>query len=70
MNKYDYNLSQNEMLDTKIKAIQQIKIADIALNNTIRFESNTLKHYFFDKTTNIQNQCCLLDNKDNMILQE
>ena len=38
------------MLDTKSKAIQQIKIEDIALSNTTGLESNTLKHYFFDKT--------------------
>ena len=38
------------MLDTKSKAIQQIKIEDIALSNTTSFESNTLKHYLFDKT--------------------
>ena len=59
MNKYDY--TQNQMLDTKSKAIQRIKI-HIALNNTIGFESNTLKHYFFDKTAIIQIQqlgnCC------------
>ena len=46
MNKYDYNHIQNQMLDTKSKAIQQIKIEVIALSNTIVFESNTLKHYF------------------------
>ena len=50
MNKYDYNHTQNQMLDTKRKAMQQIKIEDIALSNTSCFESNTLKHYFFDKT--------------------
>ena len=55
MKKYDYNHTQNEMLDTKSKAIQQIKIEDIALSNTICFESNTLTHYF-DKTAVIQNQ--------------
>ena len=51
MNKYDYNHTKNKMLDTKCKAIRQIKTEDIALsnNNTIGFESNTLKHNFFDK---------------------
>ena len=44
MNKYDYNHNQNQVLDTKSKTIQQIKIKDIALSNIIRFESNTLKH--------------------------
>ena len=63
MNKYDYNHTQNQMLDTNSKAIQQIEIEDIALNNTIGFESNTLKHYFFDKTAIIQIQYCLLDKK-------
>ena len=53
------------MLDTNSKAIQQIKrrIEDIALSNTTGFGSNTLKHYFFDKTAIIQIQCCLLDEK-------
>ena len=63
MNKYDYNHTQNQMLDTKSKAIQQIKIEDITLSNTIGLESNTLKHYFFDKTTIMQIQYCLLDKK-------
>ena len=50
MNRYDYNHTQNQMLDAKSKAIQQIKIEEIAaLSNTIGFESNTLKHYFFDQ---------------------
>ena len=49
MNKYDYNHAQNKMLDDKNKAIQHIKIEDAALNNTIGFKSNILKHYFFDK---------------------
>ena len=43
MNKYDYNHTQNQMLDTKSKAIQQIKIEDTALSNTIGLESNTLQ---------------------------
>ena len=51
VNKYDYNHTQNKMLDTKSKAMQQIKIEDVAFNNTNGFESNILKHYFFDKTT-------------------
>ena len=64
MNKYDYNHTQNEMLDTKSKALQQIKIEDIALSNTIGFESNTLKHYFFGKTAIVQIQYyCVLDKK-------
>ena len=63
MNKYDYNHTQNQMLYTKSKAIQQIKIEDTALINTTGFESNTLKHYFFDKTAIIQIQYCLLDKK-------
>ena len=62
INKYDYNHTQNQMLDTKSKAIQHLKIEDIALSNTIGFESNTLKHYF-DKTAIIQIQNCLLDKK-------
>ena len=45
MNKYDYNHTQNQMADTKSKAIQQIKIEDIELSNKNGFESNTLKHY-------------------------
>ena len=56
MNKYDNDHTQNQLLDTKSKAIQQVKIEDIALNNTTEFESNTLKHYFFDKTAIIQIQ--------------
>ena len=52
-----------KMLYTKSKAIQQIKIEDIALSNTTCFESNTLKHYLFDKTAIIQIQYCLLDKK-------
>ena len=56
MNKYDYGPTQNQMLDTKSKAIQQIKIEDTALSNTTGFESNTLKHYFIDKTAIIQIQ--------------
>ena len=48
------------MLHTNSKAIQQIKIEDIALSNTIGFESNTLKHYLFDKTAIIQIKYCLL----------
>ena len=67
MNKYDYNYAQNQMLDTKSKAIQQIKIENIALSNIIGFERNTLKHYFFDKTAFTQIQYCLLD-KNNMNL--
>ena len=63
MNKYDYDHTQKQMLDTKSKAIQQIKIEDIALSNTIGSESNTLKHYFFDKTEIIQIQYCILDKK-------
>ena len=64
MNKYIYNHTKNQMFDTKLKAIQQIKIEDIALSNTIGFESNTLKHYFFDKTAIIQiSYYCLLDKK-------
>ena len=59
MDIYDYNHTQNKMIDTKIKAIQHIKIEDIAFNNTIGFESNTLKHSFFDETAIIQNQYCL-----------
>ena len=42
MNTYDYNHIHNQMLDTKSKAMQQIKIEDIAHSNTIGFESNTL----------------------------
>ena len=60
MNKYNY--IQIQMLDTKRKEIQQIKIEDIA-SNTIGFESNTLTHYFFDKTAIIQIQYCLSDKK-------
>ena len=63
MNKYDYNHTQNQMLDTNSKAMQQIKIEDIALSNTTRLESNTLKHHFYDKTAIIQIQYCLLDKK-------
>ena len=63
MNRYDYNHIQNQMFDTKSKAIQQIKIEDIAHSNTIGFESNTLKHYFFDKTAIIQIQYCLMDKE-------
>ena len=44
MNKYDNNRTKNKTFDIKRKAIQQIKIEDIALNSTIGFESNTLKH--------------------------
>ena len=51
MNKYDYNHTQNQMVCTKSKAVQHVKIEDIALSNTIAFESNTLKYYFFDRTT-------------------
>ena len=61
MNKHDYNHTQNQMHDTKSKAIQQIKIEDVALSNTFGFKSNILKHYFFDKTAIIQIQYCLLD---------
>ena len=67
MNKCDYNHIENQMLDTKSKAMQQIKIEDIALSNAVGFESSTLKHYFFDKTAIIQIQYCLLD-KNNMNL--
>ena len=63
MNKYDYNCTQNKMLDTNSKVVQQIKIEDIALSNTIDFESNTVKHYIFDKIAIIQIQYCLLDKK-------
>ena len=53
------------MLDTKSKAIQQIKIEDIALSNTTGLESNTLKYYLFDKTAIIPIQYCLvLDKKE------
>ena len=65
MNKYDHNHTQNQMLYTKSKAIQQIKVEDIALSNTIGFESNTLEHYFCDKTAIIQIQHCLLEKKNN-----
>ena len=58
MNKYYYNHTQHQMFGTKNKAIQQIKIEDIALSNASSFESNTLKHYFFDKTAIIQIQFC------------
>ena len=51
------------MLDTKSKAIQQIKIEDIALGNTTGLESNTLKHYFFDKTAITQIKYCLVLDK-------
>ena len=30
MNKYDYNHDQNQILDTKSKAIQQVQIEDTA----------------------------------------
>ena len=63
MNKYDYSHTQNQMLDTKSKAIQQIKNEDITLSNIIGFESNTLKHYFIDKTAIIQIQYWLLPIK-------
>ena len=63
MNKYDYNHTHNQMLDTKSKTKQQIKIEDIALSNIIGFGSNTLKYYFFDKTAIFQIQYCLLDKK-------
>ena len=63
MNKYYYNYIKIQVLDTKSKAIQHIKIEDIALSNTIGFECNTLKHYFFDKTAIIQILCCMLDKK-------
>ena len=59
------------MLYTKSKAIQQIKIEDIALSNTIRFESNILKHYFFDKIAVIQiktKYCLYYWTKNNMNL--
>ena len=49
-----------KILDTKSKAMQQIKIEDITLSNTTGLESNTLKHYFFDKTAIIQIQYWLL----------
>ena len=64
INKYDYNRTQNQMLDIKSKAIQQIKIEDTTFSNTIGFESNTLKHYFFEKTAIIQIQYCLLDKNN------
>ena len=67
MNKYDYKHTQNKMLYTERKPIQQIQIKDITLSNTIGLESNTLKHYFFNKTAIIQIQYCLLD-KNNMNL--
>ena len=44
---YDYNHTQIQMLDTKSKTIQHIKIEEMTLNNKINiidFESNTLKH--------------------------
>ena len=63
VNKYDYNHTKNQMLDIKSKALQQIKVEDIALSNTSCFESNTLKHYFFDKPAITQIQYCLLDKK-------
>ena len=63
MNKYDYNHTQNQMLDTKSKAVQQIKIEDIALSITSCIESNTLKHYFFDKTAITQIQYWLQEKK-------
>ena len=59
------------MLYIKNKAIQQIKIEDIALSNTTCFESNTLKHYLFDRTAIIQIQYCLfIGQKSNMNLPE
>ena len=53
-------ITQHQMFDTKSKGIQRIEIEDIAFSNTIGFESNTLEHYFFDKTAIIQIQYCLL----------
>ena len=47
MNKYDYNHTQNQMLDTKSKAIQQIKIEVIALSNTSCFESNKVAPLYY-----------------------
>ena len=43
MNKHDYNDTQIQMLDTKNKTIQHIKVEDLELNNIIDFEINTLR---------------------------
>ena len=56
------------MLDTKSKAVQQIKIEDTALGNKTGLESTTSKHYFFDKTAIIQIQYCLVLDKNNKTL--
>ena len=64
-----YNHTQNQIIDTKSKVKQQIKIEDVSPSNTTGFESNTLKHYLVDKTAIIQIHYCLLD-KNNMNLHD